>query len=517
MAIVDTTQVRIFVGTHFFAIVPLEVRSRNAIYDVLATRVATEWAYDPSQGRNVRVQGKVWGGRLNDNSVFRMPISMLPEMLRKLKQATVSEDFIKIVRLPTYEPLTAEIKLNPAFTLYEKQEEALKFALDSKAQGYPSCLLQMPTGTGKTVTLSAVAASLGLRLGIFVSPAYVEKWKQDLQKYLMMTEDQFFEVRGRKSIRKLFEESEAGTFDKDATIFSLATLTEFFKEYEENPENAVDIYGGSPFDIWKAAGIGFLGGDETHERFHQVYWLNTFIHGPFHLGLSATMLHNDPFIEDRQKEIYPQSIRFTKIKMKKYIHFVEFSYTFKDIERSKIKTNFPGRSTYSQHAYEISIVKNKEAFHNFLEMIQFLVDEYYMKDRKEGEKLAIYCSRIEMINKVLNFLKATYPKLDIRRYAENDPYEDCINADIRVTNRGKAGTAVDIPGLTRVIAIDNVESAQAVLQLVGRLREVKDRDVVFIQTYCTSVKKHVAYKESRRELVEDRVAGFTEHRYNRHL
>lgn len=51
----------------------------------------------------------------------------------------------------------------------------------------------------------------------------------------MMTEDQFFEVRGRKSIRKLFEESEAGTFDKDATIFSLATLTEFFKEYEEKP------------------------------------------------------------------------------------------------------------------------------------------------------------------------------------------------------------------------------------------------------------------------------------------
>lgn len=89
------------------------------------------------------------------------------------------------------------------------------------------------------------------------------------------------------------------------------------------------------------------------------------------------MLHNDPFIEDRQKEIYPQrSIRFTKIKMKRYIHFVEFSYTFKDMERSKIKTSFPGRTTYSQHAYEISIVKNKEAFHNFLEMIQFLVDEY---------------------------------------------------------------------------------------------------------------------------------------------
>ena len=68
-----------------------------------------------------------------------------------------------------------------------------------------------------------------------------------------------------------------------------------------------------------------------------------------------------------------------------------------------------------------------------------------------------------------------------------------------------------------MIAIDNVESAQAVLQLVGRLREVKGRDVVFIQAYCTNVKKHVAYKESRRELIEDRVAGFAEHRYGSYL
>ena len=517
MAVIDNAHVRIFTGTHFFGIAPLEIRSRNAIYDVISSRVGTEWAVDPNTRRNIKVQGKVWGGRLNDNTMFRMPISILPEMLRKLQQAQVPESFIKVVNLPTYTPTPAVITLNPAFTLYEKQVEAQDFALESKAKGFPSCLLQMPTGTGKTVTLAAVAAKLQTRLGIFVSPAYVDKWKQDLQKYLMMTEDQFFEVRGRKSIRKLFEASEAGEFNKDATIFSLATMSEFFKEYEENPENAVDIYGGSPFDIWRAAGIGFLGGDETHERFHQVYWLNTFIHGPFHLGLSATMLHNDNFIEDRQKEIYPQSIRFTKIKMKRYIHFVEFAYSFKNAEQAKIKSTFPGRSTYSQHAYEISIVKSKPTFKNFLDMVGFMVEEYYLKDRKDGEKLAIYCSRLEMINQVLAYLKATFPSLDSRRYAESDPYSDCIEADIRVTNRGKAGTAVDIPGLTRVIAIDNVESAQAVLQLVGRLREVKGRDVVFIQAYCTNVKKHVAYKESRRELIEDRVAGFAEHRYGSYL
>ena len=517
MAVIDNAHVRIYVGTHFYGIEPLEIRSRNAIYDVVSTRVGTEWAVDPNTRRNIKVQGKVWGGRLNDNSMFRMPVSVLPEMLRKLNAYGVPENFIKMITMPSYTPTPANITLNPAFTLYPQQEEARDFALRSKSDGFSSCLLQMPTGTGKTVTLAAVAAKLGTRLGIFVSPAYVEKWKQDLSKYLLMTEDQFFEVRGRKSIRKLFEASETGDFNKDAIIFSLATLSEFFKEFEENPENAVDIYGGSPFDIWRASGIGFLGGDETHERFHQVYWLNTFIHGPFHLGLSATMLHNDAFIEDRQKEIYPQSMRFTKIKMKKYIHFVEFAYSFKDAEKAKIKSTFPGRSTYSQHAYEISIVKHKPTFANFLDMISFLVEEYYLKDRKEGEKLAIYCSRIEMINQVLNYLKATYPKLDVRRYAESDPYSDCIEADVRVTNRGKAGPAVDIPGLTRVIAIDNVESAQAVLQLVGRLREVEGRDVVFIQTYCTNVKKHNAYKESRRELIQDRVAGFTEHRYGQYL
>lgn len=367
--------------------------------------------------------------------------------------------------------------------------------------------------THNTITLLKFASLLCLRTAIVASATYSEKWKQDILSNTKTPEERIFLVSGRNGIKKIFSESERGIYNYDFTIFSIETLQRYFKEYEANPELCAEIYGGTPVDLWEVMKCGFLGGDEMHENLFSVYWLNTFLHGPFHLGLSATMVHRDPFIETRQKEVYPVEKRFDKIKMKKYINFVYFGYRFKDFDKSRIKTSFPGKSTYAQDAYEQSLISSKESRDNFVDMVVSVTREYYVNRRKPGDKLRIYFSRIKMINLITDVLKNEFPDLDVQRYAEDDEYSIIINSDIGVTNRGKAGTGVDIPGLTTVINFTNVESSQAVLQLLGRLRDIKDTDVIFVQAYCKNIKKHLQYKDNCHGLIHERVKGYIHHDY----
>lgn len=331
--------------------------------------------------------------------------------------------------------------------------------------------------------------------------------------YLGVQSNNIHIVRGAKSIRQIFIWGEAGEYNFNITLFSLRTMVEFFKAYEASPQECIDEYGGTPMELWQVTKIGFLGGDEVHEQFYSVYWMQTFIHGPFHQGLSATMLHGDPFIEKMQNYIYPRSIRFDKIKMKKYINFVNVGYGFKNFDGDRIKTNFPRKSTYSQNAYEASLRKNKKVMENFLNMIHDCVENYYIRGRRPGDKLGMYFARIEVVTEVTNYLKQHYPDLDIRRYVEDDDYENVIISDVRVTTRGSAGTGVDIPSLTTVISFDNCDSKQANLQLLGRLREIQGRDVLFVQLYSTAIKRHTQYKERRDILFSDRIKGRSEHIY----
>ena len=371
--------------------------------------------------------------------------------------------------------------------------------------------------THNTITLLAYVAKVKLRTAIVASATYSEKWKADILNNTKTTEDRINLVSGRTGIKKIFAAAEEGGYDKDFTILSIETLHRFFKEYEENQELCAEIYGGTPVDLWEKIECGILGGDEMHENLNAIYWLNTFIHGPFHIGLSATMLHKDPFVEARQLEIYPAIKRFDKIKMKKYINFVYFGYAYKDFDRSKIKTSFPGKSTYAQDAYEQSIMMSKASRDSFIEMVVHTVKEYYIDKKKPGDKLRVYFSRIKMIDMITEALQVNFPDLDINRYAESDEYSIIIDSDIAVTNRGKAGTGVDIPGLTTVINFTNVESSQAVLQLLGRLRDIKDKDVFFIQAYCKNIKKHMQYKDNCHTMINERVKGYVHHDYKHAL
>ncbi len=361
--------------------------------------------------------------------------------------------------------------------------------------------------THNTVTLCGVAESIGQNLAIAVLPRYMEKWGGDLVENLALKKKDIMMVSGSKQVKGLIHMVKHGEKPPFATIFSLVTLQNFFDTYEQDPKLCLEEYGCIPQDIWKLLGIGLVGVDEAHEHLYSVFRLTLHLHGPKLVALSGTMLSEDFFIEKIQKTIFPHSVRYDKIKMKKYIKLMPMAYEFADMRRYKIRTSSFGRTTYSQVEYEKSILKNPHLLHNYISMIKDVVDMGYIDGKMEGDKAAIYCGSIEMCTRVTNYLKQCYPKLDVRRYVEQDPYKNVIEADIRVTTIISAGTAVDIPNLRTLINTNNISSQKANIQTLGRLRELKDRDVKMYYLYCEQIPKHVQYHHQRMELYEERVAS----------
>lgn len=335
----------------------------------------------------------------------------------------------------------------------------------------------------------------------------MEKWGNDLVDNLGLKPKDIMMVTGNKQVKGLIHLASAGKKPPFATVISLTTLQGFFDLYEQDPKLCLEMYGCIPQDLWRILGTGVVGVDEAHEHIYSVFRLSLYLHGPKLVALSGTMLSENEFIDKIQKTIFPHGIRFNDIKMEKYIKLIPLAYEFANLRKANIRTSEFGRTTYSQTAFEKSIIKNKYVLDNYLEMIKDSVDFLYTDTYQKGDKLAFYAGTIDMCTRITNHLKRCFPKLDVRRYVEDDPYNNVIEPDIRVTTIISAGTAIDIPNLTTVISSVSISSHKANLQLLGRLRKMVGRDVRMGYLYCEQIPKHVQYHQQRMELYEDRVAS----------
>lgn len=497
---------RIRYYTHFFTVEPFSPRITGILFNYIGEYIEKVWFQE--RGSKPRlIPGKIYASRTVDNREFRLHMGQLKGFLDALSRHGVDESLIEFVNMERYKPRAYKFKLTPEKTLRDYQMEARDFALDSDDSSFNSSLISIPTGGGKTVVLCSIAEAVGQNVAIAVLPRYMEKWGGDLVENLCLKKKDIMMVTGSKQLKGLIHMAKCGTKPPFVSVLSLVTLQGFFDTYEKDPKLCLEEYGAIPQDIWKLLGIGLVGIDEAHEHLYSVFRLTLHLHGPKFVALSGTMLSEDVFVEKIQKTIFPHSVRYDKVKMKKYIKLIPMAYEFQDIRRSRIRTSSFGRTTYSQVEYEKSIIKNPYTLSNYLAMIKDVVDMGYIDDKKDGDKLAIYCGTIDMCTRVTNYLKSFYKDLDVRRYVEKDPYKNVIEADIRVTTIISAGTALDIPNLTRVISTNNISSHKANYQLLGRLRELKDREVKMYYLYCEQVPKHVQYHQNRMELYEDRVAS----------
>jgi superfamily II DNA or RNA helicase len=458
-------------------------------------------------GRPMSKTLNTYAGKTTLNTEFRFHIGQYKHFMEFILLNGILIEEIDIIEKPLYTPTKVPFKLKSHLQLRDYQEEAKAFVLQEDSTDFHSRLITFPMGKGKTMTYCATIADMGQRTIAIVLPKYMEKTATDLCTNLDIRPKQVMMVRGSKELKGVISAAKDTGHQADFTVISLKTFVNFIKEYERDPETCESeaSYGCKPEDLCELLGAGSIVMDEVHEHLFAIFTVMIYTHVPKIIGLSATFIDQDPFIQNIQHLMFPKEIRFDKVKMDKYIKVYAISYNFQDIFSARIRTQEFGSSNYSHMAFEKSLIKNKRKtiLDNYLHLIDMQVQNYYVNGHMKEDKLAIYASSIEMCQIIVDYLKMKYTQYSIAKYTQGDPYKNAIEVDIRVTTLLSLGTAIDIPNLRTVIMTMSVQSPKSNLQVLGRLRKLSDRDVKFVYLYCEAIPKQVDYHTQKLKLFED--------------
>lgn len=353
------------------------------------------------------------------------------------------------------------------------------------------------------------------RTVLCIKPMYIQRWMDDLagkNGIFKLKPHELCKVQGSMELASIIRMALDGNLTYKFIIISNKTLHLYYKEYI-NGENMDKYHGVKPFELFKVLKAGVRVIDEAHQDFHQCFKTDLFSHIPKTIELSATLVPDDIFMRKMYETVYPKEKRFGGGIYHKYVNVFSIPYKLDKSNSSRIVTTQRGMTSYSQGAYEESIMKDKKRLSNYLDKIEDLTAKYWVSKRVEDYKLLIFASRVDMCRLIVERLEKIYPNLKITKYTEEEDYKILPEMDIIVSTPISAGTAVDIPKLQVCINTVALGATQANLQMIGRLRELRGTEVkpTFVYTYCIDIEKHIEYHVKKRDFIfKDKVLEYND-------
>lgn len=498
-------------ATHFFKI--------SEIIDPRITKICLEFTRQFIKVNTPRGKQKndskeliIFASGTRNRTEFRFHINTLEKFHSLLQNRQISDNLFKVVEKPHLIQPEIGLKVKEGWKLREDQLPVNEYII--KPDGPPSRFVGMQTGDGKTfVTLRSITK----RTVIIVRPMFMDKWVGDVHNILDLDVSQHVvAIRGMEDIKALLELATipGGMDDIKVIIFSNKTMQLWFKQYVEFGKEILEQgFKCLPEDFYDHCGIGCRVIDEVHMDFHLNFLIDLYSNVEKSISLSATLLHGDSFIEDMQKIAYPMNARYKNIALKRYA--ISYGVTYYMRFGRKYKTTEFNQTTYSHNAFEKSIMKNPEFLESYMQMIKDLIDKGYIAYRKPGQRAIVFASSIAMCTALTNYLKESYPDLDVRRYVEDDPYTNYLEPDIRVTTIQSGGTAHDVKNLIAGFLTVGLQSLQTNIQVLGRLRLIEGVDVRFYFFSCLDIPKHIAYHRQKEEIMRERAAAYYHLPYQR--
>ena len=259
--------------------------------------------------------------------------------------------------------------------------------------------------------------------------------------------------------------------------------------------------------------------DEGHQDFHFNFKLFLYTHCLVSVTSTATLVPDDAFLKRMAAMAYPYDTRFNPGTKNNYVDCIGVTYRF----QAPKYLRYTGRQGYSHTELEKSIMRHVPTEKSYYEMIATLIENHYIPNRKPGYKAIVFCSTINMCEKLTQYLKERdkLKDLDIRKYIGESDYSDLLEPDIRVTTPGSAGTAVDIPGLYLGINTVAIGSTPMNKQIIGRLREMKKGNPIhpdgdnpkFIWLTCMDIPQHQRYHKDKQHVFNDKMRSYIENPY----
>lgn len=358
------------------------------------------------------------------------------------------------------------------------------------------------------------AAQLKVRTVIVLKGGYVERWIPDLvsingkPSLLGLNMDQIRVVRGLADMAQLCFDAMQNTITESVIVFSTDTLR-MYQEHYEAQNGEMSLFANIPPQfLWEAIGAGFKITDEIHQLFHANFKQDLYSHIPLTLSLSATMVAGDPFKKMLYETMFPPTAKTDNGEYKRYVDVHTLLYRLDYKSQVTIRWNVRGRKDYSQIEFEKSILKNKRVRETYLHMVCGNVTDLFVKRKQAKQKLLVFCGSVDMCNAVVTELRRRHSDLVINKYTSEDPYKNISEADIIVSTVGSLGTAHDIADLWQVHLTVGLGKEDTNLQVLGRLREMKNFPGCTPEMYyyaCEDIDKQMRYHNTKRELFKTRV------------
>jgi len=506
----------LFVATFYshFVLVTQAVPRARQFFDRICDQF-TQPNFVKEHGKWKMKKGRLFAFRAQDTSQYRFHIGQWPVIEDQLQRNNIGTALYERRVMPLFQPVRIDAPLRPQWQLRDYQEPIVEYLArpsvrvtdpDEYIKTAPtySRFVGIQTGKGKTLSALAAAAQLNTRIMVLIKPAYTEKWGKDVVSILQVETKELMSVSGSSQLKGIIELAQQGELHSKVILMSTRTHQNFFKNEDDWPGSWKELgYGCAPDQLMATLGIGVVLCDEIHQEFHANFKAMLHMHVPHLIAMSATLVHLDHFMIRMYKYAFPPEHRYQGMDYDRYIKYFPVEYGLKTTER--IRTSEWGDTRYSHNAYEQSIMRYVPLFNAYKQLLYWNIEIGYIKDYLPGDRAAVYASTIQMCTELCAFLKAKYPHLSVARYVEDDPYEQVIESDIRVSTLGSSGTAIDIPGLRCVILTISVQSIQSNEQVMGRLRKLPDRDVKFYAWHAGNVPRQLEYQKQRMHLLKDKV------------
>lgn len=412
------------------------------------------------------------------------------------------------VQLKDVPPISApDIKLSmkKGFQLREHQGELFDFLI-SDGSYKP---LGAQTGSGKS-SVSLAAICYHKKAAFIVLGFLIDQWYKNIRQFTTVRRDDIFVIKGFDSLKNLWEMLHNG-FKPKIVICSTRTLMLYAVD-RKSPYDNLPTYQ----ELLEALGIGTLVHDEVHLNFYANTQIDLRSNVAHNIFLSATYMRSDFQGKRIFHLVFPKEMIFGGSEIKKYTKVMVMSYDLGIPDAAIVK--FKVLKGYLHAKYESFLLRNKRYFDRFIsEVLQRLIDQFYIPVRKPEQKLLILCQTKLFVMHTVDTLKKLYPDLSPVPYFSGDSTYGkarMLEHKIIVSTIKSSSTGLDIKNLKVCINTVSFSSEPQAAQCMGRLRQLPDEDTIYVDIYNREVPSQCYHIQNRKKAYRDRALSIEESSYN---
>jgi len=502
------------VYSHNFSVHSRKYGHYQVVTDFSKKFIKYGYQYDRFKKRKVPVALCVFAAATKDRKSIRYHINVFNSFLFHLKKYGLIEN--KDFYIEKYYPEdiewdTVNLNLADGWKPRENQLNAINYVLDPNKNKRIK-LVTLGTGMGKTFISLYTAVQKKIRFVLLVRPQYINRWIDGVIQSYDINKNEILVINGSESLKQAFRLKENNLLDNvKVIIISSKTFQLYITKYELEGERILDEENGGwpilPYQYAETLGAKWVYVDESHQDFHLNFKITLYTHCERMVSSTATLMPDDHFLSKMAELAFPYDERLPTTEAKKYIVAYGFRYSLSSPIRFKSCNK---RMGYSHIAFEKIVMRNRTIKLNYYNLILKAIKIGYLNRRKVGNKCLIFVSTVKMATDLTKFLTEKIPELNIKRYVSEDPVENLMHSDIRISTLNSAGTAIDIDGLSCSILTMALNGTQANIQVLGRLRELKDNTTpIFIWFTCNNLKKHLIYHDKKiNEIFKNRLLNY---------